>query len=469
MKRFYAGMLSVALLFGLLGGCAAPIHEDPIPGTHSQAVSEENTIPAESSTTSQEVSIPNGTLEGRVRDAANRNITVESGDGTLYNFVLQDDTEVDDGAMELDAPVKLSFEGVVDDTLAMQAVVVLKVQFMGSTPEGRIEELMDILTLNQKVNQLFLVRCPKKDALKVAEQYQFGGYCLFGRDFENKSTEQVQETIQAYQDVSQIPMLIAVDEEGGKINRVSSQPKLRNKPFISQQELYQQGGTEAVLTDALEKASFLESFGINVNLAPVCDISTDQKDYIHDRSLGQDAQTTADVIGALVETLTADGRLGTVLKHFPGYGNNVDTHTGIATDKRPYENFEENDFLPFQAGIAAGADAILVSHNIVTSMDEDSPASLSAKVHEIIREDLSFNGVLITDDLSMDAVEEFAGESAAAVKAIQAGNDLLCCTDYKDQTKAVLDAVKDGTITEERIDESVERILRWKMKIGILD
>ena len=113
-----------------------------------------------------------------------------------------------------------------------------------------------------------------------------------------------------------------------------------------------------------------------------------------------------------------------VLKHFPGYGGNADTHTGIAYDSRPLEAFQQSDFLPFQAGIQAGADLVLVSHNIVACMDSQLPASLSPEVHRILREDLGFSGVVITDDLVMDGIRDFAGTEQAAVLAVQA---TTCC------------------------------------------
>lgn len=160
--------------------------------------------------------------------------------------------------------------------------------------------------------------------------------------------------------------------------------------------------------------------------------------------------------------------MGSVLKHFPGYGNNTDTHTGIAIDKRSLESFRQNDFLPFESGIEAGATVVLVSHNIVNSIDSEHPASLSAAAHNILREELGFDGLIITDDLYMDAIRQYTYGEEAAVMAVMAGNDLLCCTDYETQYPAVLQAVKEGKITEERINESVLRILQTKIDMGVI-
>lgn len=332
---------------------------------------------------------------------------------------------------------------------------------------ARAQELLDGMTLEEKVGQMFIARCPETDAAQLAADYHLGGYILFGRDFKDKTAEQVTTDIQSYQDAAEIPLLIAVDEEGGTVNRVSSNPNLRSSPFRSPQSLYSEGGLELVRSDAQEKCRLLESLGININFAPVCDVSQDPADFIYDRTLGRDAQETSQYVAAVVETMAEEG-MGSVLKHFPGYGNNTDTHTGVAYDDRPYDTFLTSDFLPFQAGIAAGADMVLVSHNIVSAMDEASPASLSPEVHRVLREDLGFTGVIVTDDLVMDGVRDFAGDDEAAVLAVQAGNDLLCCTDFQTQVPAVLAAVESAEITEEQIDAAVLRVLTMKLRLGIL-
>ena len=332
---------------------------------------------------------------------------------------------------------------------------------------ARAQELLDGMTLEEKVGQMFIARCPETDAAQLAADYHLGGYILFGRDFKDKTAEQVTADIQSCQDAAEIPLLIAVDEEGGTVNRVSSNPNLRSSPFRSPQSLYSEGGLELVRSDAQEKCRLLESLGININFAPVCDVSQDPADFIYDRTLGRDAQETSQYVAAVVETMAEEG-MGSVLKHFPGYGNNTDTHTGVAYDDRPYDTFLTSDFLPFQAGIAAGADMVLVSHNIVSAMDEASPASLSPEVHRVLREDLGFTGVIVTDDLVMDGVRDFAGDDEAAVLAVQAGNDLLCCTDFQTQVPAVLAAVESGEITGEQIDAAVLRVLTMKLRLGIL-
>lgn len=331
-----------------------------------------------------------------------------------------------------------------------------------------LDEMIANMTLEEKVGQMFMPRAPLENAQEMVSKYHLGGYILFARDFEGKTKEEVINNIASYQNASEIPMLIGVDEEGGTVNRISKFKEFRDTPFASPQEIYKSSGFLGIEEDTITKAEFLKSFGINVNFAPVADVSTNPDDYIYARSFGENANLTSKYVETVVIAMK-ESNIASVLKHFPGYGNNVDTHKGMSIDNRSYETFLESDFLPFISGIKAGADIILVSHNIVNSMDPDNPASLSKKVHEILRDDLGFTGVIITDDLHMDAIKDYIGNTESAVKAILAGNDLICTTDFETQIPAVVEAVKAGTISEEQINESVYKILKLKSNLSLLD
>ena len=335
--------------------------------------------------------------------------------------------------------------------------------------QQRIWDLISSMTLEEKVGQLFFVRCPADSAVEDVSAYHLGGYILFGRDTKDRTANELIQTIQRYQDAAAIPLLMGVDEEGGTVVRVSSNPHLRSEKFASPQRLYALGGMDRILADTREKNVLLRALGFNVNLAPVADVSTDPGDFIYDRAFGQDAAATSGYVSAVTGRMRADG-MGSVLKHFPGYGSNADTHTGIAVDIRPYEDFVNGDFLPFLAGMAAGGDtaAVLVSHNIVECMDPDLPASLSPAVHNLLRQDLGFDGVVMTDDLAMDAVGAYAGDGAVAVMALQAGNDMVVTTDYRSQIPKVLEAVENGSLEEAAIDAACRRVLRWKQALGLL-
>ena len=328
----------------------------------------------------------------------------------------------------------------------------------------KIAERLGQMTDEQKVGQLFFARCQESGAAALAEQYQPAGFILFGRDFENRTPETLKAFLSECQAAAALPLLIGVDEEGGTVTRVSGREAFRAEKFRSPQAVYAAGGWEELARDTSAKDKLLLSLGINVNLSPVVDVSSNSSDFIYARSFGQDAVQTAQYAAAVVRQMNEDG-IGSVLKHFPGYGNNEDTHTGVVFDERPLTVFRESDFKPFAAAIQAGADAVLVSHNVVLCMDDEYPASLSPAVHRLLREELEFEGVAMTDDLAMGAVTQFGTQ--APVMAIKAGSDLLITSDLPKQYATVLAAVESGEIPAERLDEAVGRVLRWKRSIGI--
>lgn len=341
--------------------------------------------------------------------------------------------------------------------------------------ETKLRAVMEQMTLEQKVGQLFFVRCPESGASDKIAQYHLGGVLLFTRDYKDAAgnwltAEQLTTKLGNYQLTaaydSGIPLFIGSDEEGGTVTRASRNPNLFPAVSKSPQELYDAGGIGAVLNDAALKNDLLRKYGINVNFAPVCDVSTDPNDFIYDRSLGRGAAETVAYAAGVVKVMNGE-HVGAVLKHFPGYGNNVDTHTGIAVDERPIEWFKKSDFLPFIAGIRSGAPFVLVSHNIVMCMDDTLPASLSPAVHEQLRA-LGFNGVALTDDLAMDAVRAYAEDGSVAVLALEAGNDMVVTSDFETQIPQVVAAVREGTLEESVIDEACLRVLKAKMQLGLM-
>ena len=355
------------------------------------------------------------------------------------------------------------------------------------------KEYTENLTLEEQVSQLFFARCPDVNAAGQAAEYSPGGFLLFGRDFDGKTADEVKSDIAAYKPVggliyfaqnledreqvtamlttvqtfTKIPLFLGTDEEGGTVVRVSSNPLLRESRFASPQRLYAEGGLDRIRSDTAEKDALLLSLGVNVNRAPVCDISSDSASFIYPRTLGGDATETSDFVRTVVQQMKTD-RVGMVLKHFPGYGGTADTHTGQAVDERPLSAFQSCDLLPFEAGIDEGAQAVLVSHNIVTCMDTEYPASLSPAVHELLRGTLGFTGVVMTDDLAMNAVTDFTGAENAAVLAVKAGNDMMISSDFVTQRSAVLDAVQNGTLEKSDIEQAAERVILWKIQLGLI-
>ena len=350
---------------------------------------------------------------------------------------------------------------------AEKEVQVEKTETTIETSEGEenkvIEDRLGTMTLEEKVGQLFWARVPSNHQIEDLQSYHLSGYILFGRDFEGRSLEDIKTLTKGYQAAAKIPLLIGSDEEGGTVTRISS---ILETPFQSPMALYQQGGMEAVLSDTKQKADLLKAVGINVGLFPVADLARNQSAFIYDRTIGQDASTTASYVQQVVEELKKS-KVGSTLKHFPGYGDNGDSHTAIIQDNRSLDELRQADFLPFQAGIDAGADSVLVSHNILSKIDT-VPSSISPKITDLLRKELHFKGVIMTDDLDMAGLANFVSQEEAAFQVILAGNDLILGSSYQTQIPYLLKKISSGELTEERIDESVRRILTWKYDLGLL-
>lgn len=331
------------------------------------------------------------------------------------------------------------------------------------------EAIVNTMTVAQKVGQLFWLRCPddQETALATISAYYPGGFVLFGNHFEDSTPYSIQLMNTAFQEESPIPMAISCDEEGGDVVRISQYPQFRNTPYASPQVIYQLGGLEEIKRDCKEKSDFLRNLGINVNLAPVADVSENSYDYMYSRAFGKNASDTGKYIEVCVRAYN-ESRMTCVLKHFPGYGSNRDTHDEVVRDIREYDEFKTKDFLPFVEGIKTNAPVIMVNHNIVECMDTDNPASISAEVHNVLRSSLGFTGLIMTDDLGMSAITDSYNELDACLNAIYAGNDIICTSNYSSAIPAIVKAAETGMISEERLNTSVIRIIAWKLSYGII-
>lgn len=319
--------------------------------------------------------------------------------------------------------------------------------------------LLESMSLEEKIGQVILARYTQETKEKAGECF-FGGFTLYAADFENESKESLETKLAPLYSALTVPPFIAADEEGGEVVRVSQFSEFAEKPLAPLRT-----AKNDITGFAEETAKVLNGAGVNLNLAPVADVAENSWDYIYYRTCCLDYSETGEVIGTLIKEFNRLG-IASCLKHFPGYGSNVDTHTGIAVDKRTADDFEEKDFIPFKAGIQAGAPMVMINHNIVTAYNESVPASLAPEVHEALR-GLGFEGIIVTDDLGMGAILEYSDDPYA--DAFLAGNDLLCTSDGVGCFNSVYEAVKRGDITEERLDESVYRILRVKLEYGILE
>lgn len=330
-----------------------------------------------------------------------------------------------------------------------------------------ITDYVDKLSAEEKVGQLFLIRIPEENVLSDIEKYNPSGVVIFSRDVEKETKVSFTDKINGFQKKSRIPLLVASDEEGGTVTRVSQNKDIVESPFKSPQEIYKKDGLEGLKKETKERSEKLKELGINVNLGPVADVSTEKDSFIYDRSLGLPTDETSLAIAAMVGVMNEE-KIGNSLKHFPGYGDNKDSHTEIVYDDRKVADLRKNDWLPFEVGIRAGADSILMSHNILKDVDDKKPSSLSKPVHDVLRNDLNFSGVIITDDMDMAGLTDFTTQKEGALDAILSGNDLVMTSHYQEQIPFILEEMKKNDELKNRVDESVTRVIKWKYELGLL-
>ena len=338
-----------------------------------------------------------------------------------------------------------------------------------AVPEDpELVDMMNNMTLRERAAQLIMVSAADQYSAQYASEQGAGALCLFAGPFEWKSAEEVRAMTAGFQTAAKYPMLIAVDEEGGTVCRISYNPQLRQTAYESPRALFEQGGMNLIKSDTREKADLLLNLGVNVNLAPVCDVPASEYDFMYPRAFSTDANDVADYVTEVVSIMNKK-QLGCTLKHFPGYGNATDTHYDTAHDNREYDEFVSRDFLPFKAGIEAGAGAVMISHNIVVCMDDKNPASLSKKVHQILREELGFSGVIITDDLGMAAAQVATKFDDPVVPALLAGNDMVIYSNFDGAIEAITEAVEKQKLPVQTINNSVLRVLAWKKSLGLIE
>jgi len=400
-------------------------------------------------------------LYGTVMQYDKNTVTIEDSKHMMYTF------DIKNVILDVGDYISIEYTGVLDKNNRNQQCEVISYQRITdgktTTPsptaksgifsryETQAKNKLKTLNLDEKIGQLLLVRYPGSNAVDVAKKYHVSGFAFYEKDFKDKTETEVRKMIQDVQNAASIPLLTSVDEEGGNVVRVSSNPNLAKEKFKSPIELYKNGGLPAIKQDTIDKSRLLYGLGLNVNLAPVVDVSTNNTDYIYPRALQEDTALTSSYAKTVIEASKNTG-VSYVLKHFPGYGN-------TSIDNRTLDDLKKNDLPPFESGIAAGAEAVLVGHNTVNNIDSKNPASLSSNVHNLLRNDLGFTGVIIADDIAMGALN---GIDDPAVKAILAGNDLVITTDYEESFNSIKSAVQDGTVSEDTIDELALRVLSWK-------
>lgn len=342
-------------------------------------------------------------------------------------------------------------------------------------PVSELDALLEGMTLRQKVGQLFIVRPEALDPasataltdamIDALEEYPVGGIILFSQNI--TSPDQLAAYNEALQDFSEIPLFLSVDEEGGTVARLAN-----NTAFDLSR--YKNAASIADAAQALEMGrtigGYLNAYGFNMDFAPVADVNTNpQNPVIGTRAFSSDAETAAELAGAMADGLNEQGIIA-VFKHFPGHGDTAeDSHSGIAVSHKTEAEMEICEWLPFLE--AESGDCVMVGHIAAPEITGSLiPATVSSEiVTGILKEKLGFQGLVITDSLSMGAITDVYTPGEAALGALQAGCDILLLpADLQEAFNAVVSAVEDGSYSEEQLDETVRRILQFKAEHGIL-
>ncbi len=359
--------------------------------------------------------------------------------------------------------------------------------------EDTIMEKMESMTLREKVGQLFMIR---PDALEgrfsLAElgdnsitgttrvsdemrekyvQYPCGGFALFRKNI--LSASQLRMFTEKLHGMGETAPMLGIDEEGGKIARIANHSAdFGVKKFPPMGQIAASRDESRAFEAGLTIGQYLKAYGLDIDFAPVADVNTNPRNpVIGDRAFGSDPTVAAGMVQAVIRGLHEGGAAACV-KHFPGHGDTAtDTHTGYAETQKTWEEISACEMIPFRAGIAAGTEFVMTAHIAapnVTGSDEPSTMSYTI-LTEKLRGELGFEGLIITDALSMGAIQEKYSDSEACVRCIQAGADILLMPyDYFEAFDGVVRAVENGVIPENRIDESVYRILKFKMeKMGL--
>ena len=344
--------------------------------------------------------------------------------------------------------------------------------------EELIEEYLSNMPLEDKVSQLFFVQpealtgvdtaVQASDMTKEAlQEYAVGGIVMFSKNIQDR--DQICAMLANLQAYSKYPLFLGVDEEGGSlVARVANSGTISVPTFPNMMEIGNTGNPEEAYEVGRTIGTYLKDLGFNLDFAPIADVLVNpENQVIGERAFGSDAELVAKMVKRVVEGLQ-EQEVSAVLKHFPGHGGTeADSHEGTAILNRTLEELRSEEFLPFQSGIEAGADMIMVGHISVPEVTgDDTPATLSETViTDLLRNELGFDGIIITDSMSMGAIVDHYGPGEAAVQVIRAGGDMILMPqDFVEARQAVLEAVYQQEITEERINESLRRIYRIKLR-----
>lgn len=348
-----------------------------------------------------------------------------------------------------------------------------------SAEELSAEKKLAEMSLEEKIWQLFFVTPEEltdggtvtragEDTKNSIAARPVGGVVYFSANLEDQ--QQVTQMLSNIQSYSEIPLFLAVDEEGGAVQRIGTNDALGGQAVGSMQSLGEAGDPSAVYSAGAALADNLSRLGFNLDFAPVADVSSGSDSVIGSRSFGSDAELCASFVGILTQSFR-DRQIVSCLKHFPGYGSaSSDSHTGSARLDKTLDELERCDLIPFRA--ALDTPFIMVCHLSCPAVTgDDTPADLSyAIVTDLLRNKMGYRNVIITDSHEMASITDLYGSGEAAVRAFEAGCDMILMpVDLQAAYDALLKSVQDGSIPESRVDESVRRILTVKAQYGLLE
>lgn len=327
--------------------------------------------------------------------------------------------------------------------------------------------IIDVKTLNnRKTTAIFT-----SEQLKNIEKYHIGGVTFFGNDIQNEA--QVKAYTSQLQKNSKIPLFMSVDEEGGNVSRLSNKSDIKVPVLPNMSEIGRTGDSKKAYSVGEQLGSTLYPLGFNLNFAPVSDVNTNPNNpVIGVRSFSSDKNIVAQMVSEEVKGMQSKN-VSATLKHFPGHGDTiVDTHVGLATSEKTYEQLKQVELVPFQAGIDAGVDFVMLGHLNMQNITKDNrPATMSPIIiKDILRRDMKFSQIVITDSLQMGAIVNNYSAKEIGINCLSAGVDvILMPNDLEATVFGIKEGIRNGVYKESDLNESVYRILKTKIKRGIIN
>lgn len=400
--------------------------------------------------------------------------------GVLFvNFRIKEKKQKAEELVQLEESIQETFENVEEESVediaeeSIDETILSNEDVEKEVLDEVVESVISEMTLEEKVAGLFVVT-PEgitgvntatqagEGTKKALEKYPVGGIIYFSKNI--KSEDQIKKMIDSSKTYCKYPLFIGMDEEGGEISGLASSLKLENVGDMF--EIGSTGDNTKAYEAMKTVGTYMSGYGFNLNFAPVADVLTNtDNSAIGERAFSDDASIVSGMVVAAMNGLEETG-VTACIKHFPGLGDSAkDTHNGLAVIDKSLEELKQTELLPFIAAIENGANMIMVGHmSLPQIIGDNTPATMAKEmISDLLRSELGYNGVVITEAMNMAAITEYYGADEAAIKALKAGADMILMPeDFELAYEGVITAVQDGTISEERINDSLKRVYRIK-------